>query len=213
MNLKVCEALDLKVGYDKRFPILENINFTIEQRKKYALVGSNGSGKTTLIKTIAGIIPAIDGKLEYKKGAKISIVPQSKKINFLFPITVEKLLKMGMEVDIPIYKKYHFNEDEKNILKILGVEDILKLTLRKCSGGQLQRAFLARTLLLKPDLAIFDEPLDALDPSSRKKLIEIIKEKISDTSILVITHNIESDWLKEFNQVLEVVNKKVIILK
>ena len=84
----------------------------------------------------------------------------------------------------------------------MGIEPILNLLVRECSGGQLQKVLIARSLLSEANMIFLDEPLDALDSDSKNIVTEILKREIKEKNktIFIITHHIEKNWLSEFNR-------------
>ncbi len=206
-NLKIAfETISLNIGYAKEI-ILENVNLRIFQGDRCCLIGSNGSGKTSLVKTISRIGKPISGKINYSKDILISNVPQFKKIQFHYPITVEKMLLL----DNNFYFK-NKNLDEFEILVKLRILDYKNKLIRECSGGQLQKVLIARSILSKANLIFFDEPLDAIDEKSKKIVLEEFEKesKNKERTFFVITHNLDNTWLKNFNRVFQIQNNMVI---
>jgi ABC-type Mn2+/Zn2+ transport system ATPase subunit len=76
--------------------------------------------------------------------------------------------------------------------------------LKECSGGQIQKVLLARSLIGTSDLIILDEPLDALDWKARELVFKIFMDKVlkSNVSLLIITHNLEEEWMNHFTKLL-----------
>jgi ABC-type Mn2+/Zn2+ transport system ATPase subunit len=117
---------------------------------------------------------------------------------------VEEILKLPMELEKPFFQKITFLENQLDILEKLGILSIRKKLLRECSGGQIQKVLLARSLISVSDLIILDEPLDALDWKARELVFEILMKMvtISVVSLLIITHNLEREWMNHFTQLL-----------
>ncbi len=195
---------NLNVGYSSDSPILKNINLTVKSKEIIAITGKNGSGKSTLIRTISNLQKPLSGKLQTKNNFKISLVPQLKKINLSYPLSVEEILKLPMELNSVFFKKIKFNDSQLEILDKLGINSILKNLLRECSGGQIQKVLLARSLIGNSDLIILDEPLDALDWKARELVFKIFMDKVNTSSIslLIITHNLEEEWMDHFTKLL-----------
>jgi ABC-type Mn2+/Zn2+ transport system ATPase subunit len=196
--------VDLSIGYSKESPILSNINLTVFPKEIIAITGKNGSGKSTLIRTISKLQKPLSGKIISKDHLKISLVPQLKKINLSYPLSVEEILKLPMVLEKPFFQKINFLESQLDILEKLGILSIRKKLLRECSGGQIQKVLLARSLISISDLIILDEPLDALDWKARELVFEILMKMvtISVVSLLIITHNLEKEWMSHFTQLL-----------
>lgn len=192
----------LVVGYKKNFPILSDININFFPGSVSAVIGANGTGKTSFIKTLSGLIKPLSGLLIKNPNLKMTMVPQLKRINMEYPITVEKTLRMPEESKI-FYKNFSFTVEQQEILDRLGILQYKNLLLRECSGGQIQKVLIARSLISDSNLIILDEPLDALDKFSRNLVFSLFIEKIQEknASILIITHHLNHDWAEKFNHV------------
>ena len=186
------QTKNLCIGFDSRYPILNEINLTLNRGDFACLLGSNGSGKSTFIRTISGIIPKCCGDFTLGEEIKISMVPQFKKIQFQYPLTVKEVLFLSEKFSL--FPKSKLKEEESSLIEKMGITPILNLLVRECSGGQLQKLLIARSLISKANLIFLDEPMDALDADS--KLIVTEKNK----TIFIITHHIEKHWLSEFNR-------------
>ncbi len=202
MNVPLISLDNVSVGYLKDTPILSNLNLTIYPKEIIAITGKNGSGKSTLIRTISKLQKPLDGKIESKNHLKISLVPQLKKINLSYPLSVEEILKLPMELERTFFRSTNFLENQLGILEKLGILSIQKKLLRECSGGQVQKVLLARSLISDSDLIILDEPLDALDWKARELVFEILIKMVtvSSVSLLIITHNLEKEWMNHFTR-------------
>lgn len=178
--------------------VLKNLNGEIEQGEFITLLGESGSGKSTLLRIVAGLEEMNSGEI-FLEGKKINNV-KAKDRNMgmifqqynLFPtMTVKENIEFGLKL-----KKLSKDEIDKLVNKFLstvhleGYEDSYPIQL---SGGQQQRVALARSLIIKPKVMLFDEPLSAIDAKLRKELqIEIkrLHKEFGMTSIFV-THDQE----------------------
>ena len=194
------QTKNLCIGFDKRYPILNEINLTVHQGDFACLLGSNGSGKSTFVRTISGIIPKCCGDFTLGENVTISMVPQFKKMQFQYPLTVEEVLLLSEKFSL--FQKPKLTEKQKVIIKEIVIESILPLLVRECSGGQLQKVLIARSLLSDANLIFLDEPMDALDFESKHVVTEILKKEIKEKNktIFIITHHIEKNWLSEFSR-------------
>lgn len=195
---KLVEIKNLNLIYqslDSETKALDDINLSINNQEFISIVGPSGCGKTTLLSLIAGlIIPSsgeikIDGKRPSNKDNICGYMFQ--KDNLLPWRTIEKNIYFGLEI-----KKLKSNERKEYALKLAekyGLKDFLKKHPHELSGGMRQRVALIRTLALKPELLLLDEPFSALDYQTRLELcdhvFEIIKKE-KKTAILV-THDIQ----------------------
>ena len=173
---------------------IENISMYVKDKEFVSIVGPSGCGKTTLLSIIAGIIKPssgtalLNGKPTYETKNKIGYMFQR---DHLFEWrTVLQNVKLGLEIS--------HNKDPKNIeyleslLKKYGLYDFKDKYPNHLSGGMRQRVALIRTLVLRPELLLLDEPFGALDYQTRKFVIQDVSsiiDKEQKTSILV-THDL-----------------------
>ncbi|AHA27607.1 metal ABC transporter ATP-binding protein [Candidatus Liberibacter americanus] len=163
--------------------ILHNINFTIKSGEIVTLIGPNGSGKSTVAKLATGIIKPSMGNITRNPRITIGYVPQK--------VTIEKMLPISLIQFIKLTVKASQNDILKMIDKVnlTGKEHI---NIADISGGEFQRALLAKALLRKPDLLVLDEPLQGIDFPGELALYELITsvQKSTECSILLISHNL-----------------------
>ena len=196
---------NISIGYDNN-PILENLNFSVEQGDYLAILGENGAGKSTLLKTMLGLIKPLDGKIVFDAGVKkteIGYLPQQTVVQRDFPASVWEIVISGCLAKDgirPFYSKEDRALAEANIKK-LGLEDLKKRCYRELSGGQQQRVLLARALCSSNKVLVLDEPVTGLDPKVTMQLYELIdslnKEGIT---IIMISHDLQA--LKHANMIL-----------
>ena len=198
---------NISIGYDNN-PIVENLNFEVEQGDYLTVLGENGAGKSTLLKTMLGLMKPLSGKIVFDKKVKkteIGYLPQQTVVQKDFPASVWEIVisgclsKTGLR---PFYSKQEKEIAEANIKK-LGLEDLKKRCYRELSGGQQQRVLLARALCASNKLLVLDEPVTGLDPKVTVQLYEIIaslnKEGIT---IIMISHDLQA--LHYANKVLHI---------
>ena len=203
--MKVIEIKNANFSYDSD-SILKNLNLTIYNKEKVAIIGGNGVGKTTLIKIIVGelklnmgSIKIFEEDLNTSSLKRIGYVPQSQKENlYTFPITVKELVTLQLYDSFGKFKiprREHYNKT-MNLLKKMNLEKYANYPIRELSGGLRQRVVIARALMNNPDILIFDEPTSGVDESSKIQFAKTIEElnKKFDVSIILITH--ELDWIK-----------------
>lgn len=167
---------------------LNNINFTLNDKEFISIIGPSGCGKSTLLSILALIDKDYTGNVIYKNNLKVGYMLQT---DSLFPWrTILDNCLLGLEL------KNELTEDNKeyviSLLKKYGLDDFINKYPNSLSGGMKQRVALIRTLALKPDVLLLDEPLSALDSQSRlsigNDIFHIIKEE-GKTAIMV-THDI-----------------------
>lgn len=190
-----------EIGYHAH-PVLHDVTLDVKEGEFLLVVGPNGSGKSVLVKTLLGIIPALGGVVKlfgerteyFSDWEKVGYLPQSLyDFNPLFPATVEEVVSMGLMAGRR-FPKRRLPEDLKRTneaLDRLGIKDIRTEPIGSLSGGQLQRTFLARTIVHSPSLLILDEPNAALDPQTREQFHTYLEEiNKKNVTIIYITHDV-----------------------
>lgn len=212
-NKLIIENINKKYGTKS---VLEDISFEIKEGEFISLLGSSGCGKTTLLKIIVGIEKPDIGTI-LKDGINITDYKPSERgmgIVFqnyaLFPnMTVYENIEFALkEKKIPFtfinkkgnkkIKYKHLTKEEiankiSTVVKIVGLNDHVYKKPSMLSGGQQQRVAIARTLVLNPDIILFDEPMAALDADIRMTLRKEIKtiQKEFNVTMIYVTHDQE----------------------
>lgn len=201
--------------------VLKNISFNVESGDFVGLAGPNGAGKTTLIKAILGLLPIVSGSVnlfnkpitEFNEWGSIGYLPQkSSTISALFPATVSEVIGLGLLSQGKWLKRLN-NEDQKKIDEILdelGITNLKDKIFSELSGGQQQKVLLARALVSKPKLLIFDEPSTALDPESRESFFQILKRLNSKEQIAIILITHDTGFVGQYAEKLLYIDKSLI---
>jgi len=175
---------------NKGYSLKEAVNFTLNIGECMALIGDNGIGKTTLAKQLSGIIPLKKGKTSYSSSIKerlsdVTISLQNCN-NMFFCETVEKELIPKDKV-----KDRKYLEEVKRYLVEMDLWNKRMLNPHDLSGGEKQRLAVIIALLKNSKLVILDEPTAGLDYRRMKLVADAIREKIKNTPVILITHDIE----------------------
>ncbi len=206
-ELLIAENICYKVEQTSTFQIrktekeiLKNVSFKMEKGKILGIAGESGSGKTTLAKIISGVVPHSSGKIIFNKSEgweKLKVSP----IQILFQNNGEILNPLRRINDIieeAIVLRFGNKTDvQKEKEKIFGSLNFsAQLWDRKgfeLSGGEQQRAALARILAVKPELLILDEPFSTQDPESQLNLLNLFKNinEEFDITMICIAHNLK----------------------
>ena len=202
LPIKSIELNNISFSYHgTRPPLLRNINLNLSRGEIISLIGPSGVGKTTLLNIIAGVIPATEGLFRIN-GSKVddyqarvhSIVGYVPQTNQLFNKSIlenvafdQSLKTIDKEMAIDALRAagaMSFVDDLPN-----GVNTILSDNAMNLSGGQKQRICLARALYRQPDLLIFDEATNALDPETEAKFMKTVVKLAKTKLILIVSHD------------------------
>ena len=197
----IYQISNLKFSYNQKQPVLNNISLDVNEGELLCVLGKNGSGKTTLFNCLLKILKHYEGtillngvdirKLNEKEIAKsVGYVTQSNDSTFNF--TVFEYVLMGLAINVSIFSSPSRN-DEQRVYKVLEEMNILDLANRpfkELSGGEKQQAAIARAIVKKPQILIFDEPTAHLDYANQLKVLRMIKDlSLKGYGIVVSTHN------------------------
>lgn len=192
----VVHDLDIQLG---DLTVLVGISFEIPREKFVSIVGPNGAGKSTLLKALLGLIVPRRGEvLIYGKAPKkinpdlIGYVPQVKKMDRSFPAVAAELVCTGIKQGWPWSKPREQMDRVEHALEQVGGLHLARRPLSKLSGGELQRVYLARSLVRDPKLVLLDEPATGIDSVGEADIYELLEtyQKDSGATIIMITH----DW-------------------
>jgi peptide/nickel transport system ATP-binding protein len=206
-------SVEVKEEKKKRFDILKNVSFEIEQGEILGICGESGGGKSTLAKVIAGIIKPDSGEIILDSNSE-SVKRKSSPIQILFQNHGEILnpfRKVQSIVDealkISGTKESDFGKERENIFNSVGFsKELYSRRGMELSGGEQQRAALARLLAVNPVLLNLDEPFSAQDVESQLNLVKLFKHLNSEFNLtmICISHDL---------RILRNLANRVIILK
>jgi zinc transport system ATP-binding protein len=193
----VIKIRDLHFNYGD-VPILEDINIDIQRKEFIGMVGPNGSGKTTLLKIILGLLTPDHGTVEVlgkppvQSVKDVGYMPQLAPFARDFPISVEETVLMGRLGKTS--SMGFFSKEDKQLaaesMEAVEVLDLRKRSIGSLSGGQLQRALIARALTCNPEIMILDEPTANVDMKVEKDIFDLLKKLNEKITIIVVTHDI-----------------------
>ena len=166
--------------------VLRDINLVINKGENLVILGKSGTGKSVLIKCIVGLVDLDEGTLEIfgKDVSKLDekeLVELRKKIGFLFQsgalydsMTVRENLEFPLRRQLGSIPKEKMNSLIEEALQNVGLAKSIDLTPSELSGGMRKRLGLARTLILKPEIMLYDEPTTGLDPITSREISHLI---------------------------------------
>ena len=190
-------AKNIYKGYGEK-AVLKDISFTVEDGEFLSILGASGCGKTTLLRILIGLIEADKGVI-LKNGEDITRKkPSERGMGIVFQnyalfenMTVEKNVEYALLVNKAT--KGIARETAEKMLEMVGLTDQAKKYPKDLSGGQQQRVAIARTLALRPDIVLFDEPMSALDAATRLAMRAELKnlQKELGMTMIYVTHDQE----------------------
>ncbi|MCB0271780.1 MAG: ABC-F family ATP-binding cassette domain-containing protein [Bdellovibrionales bacterium] len=194
---KVCMKIEkASFGYDEGASLFSIDHVWIESGKKIGVIGDNGVGKTTLLKSLAGELDPLDGKVDVHQGSTISLFTQHR---------MEELPLNGVAIDYLIEKSNNQSISfVRSVAAGLGLSDVdMEKNISVMSGGEKARLSLSNILLQKPDILLLDEPTNHLDLEACDSLIAGLKEY--EGTVIVVSHN--RDFLDSMvNQIVHLKN-------
>lgn len=197
-----------------REPILENVSVEIKQGSFIGIIGPNGGGKTTFLKLILGFLSPQKGSihLSHKTNVTQSIgyVPQILNLDRTFPITTLQLVLMSEINSISIFGRFKKKtiDKAKSLLEKIGLKDQINMHIKKLSGGQFQKALIARALLSDPDILLLDEPTANIDFKSEKKILDLLISYKTHKTVLMVSHDLQT-IIDDVDEII-LVQKKVL---
>lgn len=199
----VIEAKEVWFRYERELPdVVRDLSFQVTQGELFCILGGNGTGKSTTLSLISGIRKPYRGKIllkgqdiRKKKNAELAggilgVLPQNPQDLFVKDTVLEDLKEMFAG-----WSREKRKEEEMLLAQVIAdtqIEHLLKMHPYDLSGGEQQRAALAKVLLLEPEILLLDEPTKGLDGFYKQKLADIFQNlKKRGTTILMVSHDIE----------------------
>lgn len=207
--MALLDVKNLKKVYTSRFgtnqvTALKNVNFSVEQGEYAAIMGESGSGKTTLLNILASLDKPTSGNV-LLNGKEITQISEKeissfrrKNLGFVFQdFNLLDTFSLRDNIFLPlVLSGEKFNNMERkltNLSESLGISDILNKYPYEVSGGQKQRAAVARALITNPQLILADEPTGSLDSKSADSLLELFGQiNNQGQTILMVTHSVKA---------------------
>ncbi|NTW61651.1 ABC transporter ATP-binding protein [Candidatus Saccharibacteria bacterium] len=186
----------------QRINALDGVSFEIHQGELIAITGASGSGKSTLLQIIGGLDKPDAGIIEVD-GVDISKLSDGKiskfrnqTIGFVFQFFyLQPFLRLKTNLAVPGMfartKRKQLKQDVAGLAKSVGLDERLNHLPRELSGGQMQRAAIARALINRPKIILADEPTGNLDSANGEAIIELFEKIRSDygTTVVIVTHD------------------------
>ena len=211
----IIEVRDLDFNYDQA-PVLTDVHLDIWPLDSVCIVGPNGGGKTTLIKLILGLLSpdrgaiTVFGQKPEEARLRIGYVPQYANFDPQFPISVRDVVCMG-RLSGSLTGRYSKVDKEFAMAALAktGLTDLAARPFASISGGQRQRALIARALASGGEILILDEPTANIDHESEVRFFDLLTELNAEMTILMVTH--EVGFASGFFKRIACVNRQVVV--
>lgn len=203
-------------GSDSVYRALDGVSFSVEEGEFVSIIGSSGCGKSTLLSVLAGLNDPTSGSFKID-GKEIRGTGKDRGVVFqhysLFPwMTVKKNIVFGMKQNLENLSKQELSDGAEKYLKLVGLSGFEDKYPYQLSGGMQQRAAIARTLAMQPDILLMDEPFGAVDAKNRVILqdlfLELLQKSDKKRTIIFVTHDVEEAVLLS-DRILFINDKKI----
>lgn len=219
---------ELTVKHKSGKTLLENITFSLDKGECLGLTGASGAGKTTILRTVLGLLGSgvgitlgsvsIDERdvstLDEKekramRGKTLGFIPQSPMTAFDDRLTIGKQMIETLKIHGIIENAKELALNSLRDVGLLDAQRVFDSCSLQLSGGMLQRVCVALLLVLNPKYIIADEPTAALDNENKMLLLSLLRERLNESAILIVTH--DPDVLKTLcDEVIVLENGKII---
>jgi len=203
-NYNILEVQNLSKRFSER-SVVDGVSLTVAKGERVAIMGPSGSGKTTLINCIGGIEAPTSGtinvageRLDYRNSEQLSRL-RKKTITHVFQFFhVLPHLSLIENIEFPLLLSNQPRKLRKQkvteLIREVGIEHRADAFPHECSGGEIQRAAIARALVVEPALILADEPTGNLDSENGNKVLDLIEELSirHQTAIILVTHSEEA---------------------
>lgn len=162
--------------------VLDNVSLTFRQNQITCLMGISGGGKTTLLHILMKLIKPEQGKIEGLADLRMAAVFQEDRLCEDFDAITNVRLAVGNKVLIP---------EIKEAFDRVGLKEYENKPVRLLSGGMKRRVAIVRALLFHADVYLMDEPFKGLNEELKNQVIDYVKEKLEEKTVIIVTHERE----------------------
>ena len=194
----ILSVRNVVAGYSAATPIIVDLSFEVQRGEFVSLVGPSGVGKTTLLRTLAGLLPPLQGKVEF---AGMPIFAPPRHLNVIFQDYSRSLLPWMSVIDnvtIVLRSRRELSSKQRldrglEALSVVGLARDFHKYPWQMSGGMQQRVAIARALAYEPHVLLMDEPFASVDALTKSDLEELVLKVRADfgMTILLVTHDID----------------------
>lgn len=194
----LCSLRDIVFGYENE-PVIRNVSADIHAGEFIAVSGPNGAAKTTLLKLMLGFLKPWSGTVRFSAElgrSRVAYVPQqASSFNAGFPSKVIELVRSGCYPELGLFRRFRREQHElvEEALKAVGLWEQRNRKIGELSGGQKQKACIARAIVQRPDLLVLDEPVTGMDAASRTRFYEWMRQQVKEEgrTVIMVTHGLD----------------------
>jgi zinc transport system ATP-binding protein len=200
----IIEISNIDFAYGQRL-VLKHISLSVARGTTVGVIGPNGGGKTTLIKLLLGLLKPTRGTIAVaglppmaavRRGDVLGYLPQSPRTPAGFPLNVRQFVQLGLVGKIGILGKESAEDLQhaNGLLGKVGIEELADAAIGSLSGGELQRAYIARALASRPHVLLLDEPTTGIDRVGQDRFIEFLSDlkKSLALSVILVSHDLRT---------------------
>lgn len=185
--------------------VLKHVDLTIESGMMVGIIGPNGGGKTTLLRLLLGLLKptrgsiTIDGLTPERaiaRGDVVGYLPQNSALPANFPLNVRQVVRLGLAgkaglLRSPSRDDVNFSE---TLIERVGIRELAEQPIAQLSGGQMQRALIARALAARPKLLLLDEPTTGIDRSGQQRFVDFLKDiqRELGLTVILVSHDLRA---------------------
>lgn len=195
--INAVEIKNIFVKYEESM-VLEDVSLTVPTGEFLGIIGPNGGGKTTLLKVMLGLVKPDSGTVKIfdspisENHHLVSYVPQYSLFDLDYPISVLDVVLTGRLNKKKLFGSY--NKEDKEIalqsLELVGLENFRDRLAGELSGGEKQRALIARALAKRPNILLLDEPTASIDAATGVNFYSILQNLNEEITIVLVSHDI-----------------------
>lgn len=185
------ECCSVSYSYDRRGSAIEDVSLSVARGELLAVVGPNGGGKTTFVNLLMGFLRPTKGEvrilggspLRARRAGQIGYVPQRSTAERGFPISVEQMVALGAD-----------RARAHAALDLVNAGELANKHVGALSGGQFQRALIARALAMEPEILLLDEPAVGIDAKGQAEFAQILKRIREERSLalVLVSHDLRT---------------------